>query len=211
MAQPESTETREGQEGTGARRLASVYAEALLNAADKRGLVDAVGEELGSIVGEVFASDPRIELMFASPVIKRSLKEPLLARFFQGKISDLLFDFILVLNRHERLSLLRSVSSAYQVLCDKRARRVRVKVRSAVELDDNQKQTLRDTLFAALGKDPILDTRIDPDLLGGMVVQVGDDVYDSTVRTRIDSIRNQLQASSSHEIQVRRDRFSSAS
>lgn len=207
----DNTETRAGGEGTGARRLASIYADALLGAAEKKNLVDAIGEELRGIVRDVLSGNPRIEQLFASPIVRRSLKEPLLARAFQGKVDEILFDFLIVLNRHDRLSLLRQVQSAYAEHCDKRAKRVRVVVRSAVALDDKQKQTLRDKLQAALLKEPILDARIDPELLGGMVVQVGDDVYDATLRTRIENLRKQLQASSSHEIQVGRDRFSSTS
>jgi F-type H+-transporting ATPase subunit delta len=206
-----SIETLAGEEGSGARRLAGVYAEALLNAAEKREMVDAVGDELIAIAQEVFVANPRVEQLFASPIVKRSSKEPLLAQAFQGKISDLLFDFLLVLNRKDRLSLLGQVSAAYRAIVDKRAKRVRVLVRSAAPLDEAQRATLQNTMQAALHKEPILDVRIDPELLGGMVVQVGDDVFDASVSTRIQTLRKHLQASSSHEIQVGRDRFSSAS
>jgi F-type H+-transporting ATPase subunit delta len=84
-------------------------------------------------------------------------------------------------------------------------------VRAAAQLDDAQQNTLRDTLRSALSKEPILNIKVDPNLLGGMVVQVGDEVFDASVRTRIETLRKQLLASSSHEIQVRRDRFSTAS
>lgn len=203
-------ETRAGDEGTKSRRLAGIYAEALLDAAEKRGSVDAVGEELHGIVVDVFQADPRVEQLFGSPAVKRSQKAPLLTRAFEGKIGDLLLDFLQVLNKNDRLSLIRQVAVSYRALCDRRAKKVRVQVLSASELDEAQKKTLRETLQAALHKDPILEMRIDPELLGGMIVQVGDDVFDASVRTRIQTLRKQLQASSSHEIQVGRDRFSSA-
>ena len=61
-------------------------------------------------------------------------------------------------------------------------------------LGDAEKDDLRKTLTAALGKEPILAVRVDPDLLGGLVVQVGDRVYDSSVRSRLEALRTQLLA-----------------
>ncbi len=75
-------------------------------------------------------------------------------------------------------------------------------------LPDDQLERLRNELRGALRREPILETRVDPDLLGGLVVQVGDWVYDSSVRSRVADIRNQLIERSSHEIQSRRNRFS---
>ena len=57
---------------------------------------------------------------------------------------------------------------------------------------------LQQTLASKLGKQPILSVRVEPELLGGLVVQVGDRVYDSSVRTRLDSLRNTLMASTSY-------------
>jgi F-type H+-transporting ATPase subunit delta len=82
-------------------------------------------------------------------------------------------------------------------------------VRSAVALSDQQTEQLRQVIAQATGLEPVVLARVDADLLGGMIVQIGDQVFDSSVRTRIESIRNQLLARSSYEIQTGRDRFSS--
>jgi F-type H+-transporting ATPase subunit delta len=202
-------ETRAGEEGTGERRLAGVYAEALLDAAEKRERAEETGRELADLAVAVWA-DERVAQLLASPIIKRRSKELLLAKAFEGKASDLLFDFLRVVNNKDRLGLLGPIAVAYRELLDKRAKRVPILVRAAVALDDAQQNSLRDTLRAALGKEPILHIKVDSNLLGGMVVQIGDEVFDATVRSRIETLRNQLLASSSHEIQVRRDRFSIA-
>lgn len=203
-------ETPAGGEAKGAARIARTYAEALMNVADKRDQADAVGEELASLVNDVFKTEPRLEAILATPAIKRSTKEPLIRRAFEGKASDLVLDFLLTLNKHDRLDLLRSIYLAYRDMRDLRAKRIRVVVRSVVPLTEEQQAELKRTLEGTTKLEPVLDMRIDPDLLGGMVVQVGDDVFDSSVRTRIETIRNQLLARSSYEIQTGRDRFSSA-
>ncbi|HVL10931.1 MAG TPA: ATP synthase F1 subunit delta, partial [Gemmata sp.] len=73
---------------------------------------------------------------------------------------------------------------------DDRAGRVRVRVTSAAELSDEQRRSLSGKLAEMLKKEPVLDVRVDPELLGGMIVQVGDRVIDTTVRTRLHTLRN---------------------
>jgi len=210
MAEVFETDSRAGAEGSSERRVARVYAEALLDVAQERGLADAVGQELESLVREVFNSAPEVESTLGSPVVKRSVKTPLLATVFKDQVSDLVFNFLNVLNSKDRLSLVRNVAVGYRDLLDQRAKRLRVSVKSAVPLSDAQTEQLKKSIGQATGLDPVLSAKIDPALLGGMIVQIGDQVYDSSVRTRVESIRNQLLARSSYEIQTGRDRFSSA-
>ena len=210
MAAEFEIESRAGDEGSTARRVARVYAEALLDVAEQKDLADDVGDELNALVGDVFVRAPEVEQELASPIIKRTAKGPLLEATFKGKVSDVMLSFLKVLNGKDRLGLLRHVEAAYRELLDHRAKRVRVLVRSAVALSAEQTEKLRQTIGVAHGREPVIVAKIDPTLLGGMVVQVGAEVFDSSVRTRIDNIRNQLLARSSYEIQVGRDRFSTA-
>ncbi|HEV3255632.1 MAG TPA: ATP synthase F1 subunit delta [Gemmataceae bacterium] len=194
----------------GEQRVARVYAEALLNAAQKHNQADEVLEELASLVGDVFRADPQLEAFFSSGAIGRDRKAGVIRSVFDNRASELLVNFLLVLNDHERLNLLRPMLAAARELRDQRARRVRVEVQTAVPMAEDQRERLRRQLHDALHLEPLLDARVDPDLLGGLVVRVGDWLYDGSVRARLKSIRDQLIARSSHEIQSRRDRFRSA-
>jgi F-type H+-transporting ATPase subunit delta len=209
MAEAIETESRAGEEGSSERRVAKVYADALLTVADQRGEAEEIGRELRAIVSDVYAKSPEVEAALSSPVVRRSAKVPVLEHAFKNNVSDLLFNFLVVLNGKERLSLLRHVAAAYRDLLDERAKRVRVTVRSAVPLTDAQTERLKQTISQATGLEPIIHPKVDDSLLGGMVIQVGDRVFDSSVRYQIESIRNQLLARSSYEIQTGRDRFSS--
>jgi F-type H+-transporting ATPase subunit delta len=193
----------------GSQRVARIYAEALLKAADKEHQADAVFEELDALVRDVFPADVTIEAFLASSAISREQKAGVLRSVFGGRASELFLNFLLVLNNHDRLYLLRPIREAARELRDQRANRMRVWVRSAVPLADDQRERLKGQLQETFHHEPILETRVDPDLLGGLVVQVGDWVYDGSVRTQLETIQNQLIARSSHEIQSRRDRFSS--
>jgi F-type H+-transporting ATPase subunit delta len=193
----------------GSQRVARTYAQALLNAAEKRGQAREVLEELESLVHDVFPAMPVLEGLLASRAISRRRKPPVIRSAFQGRASDVFLNFLLVLNDHERLDLVRPILSAYRQLYEERTGQVRVRVRSAVPLPDDQRQHLVERLRAAFAREPILEARVEPDLLGGLVVQVGDWLYDASVRSRLAQIRNQLIERSSYEIQSRRDRFRS--
>jgi len=195
----------------GAQRVAHVYAEALLNAAEKQGQSGQVLESLDSLIRDVFPAEPQFEAFLQSSAVGRERKAQVIDKVFEGKASPVFVDFFKVLNQHERLNLLRPILTAAMELRDERAKRIRVKVRSAVPLADAQTNRLVEQLRANLKLEPVLQTEVDPDLLGGVVVRVGDWLYDASVRARLDSIRNQLIERSSHEIQSGRDRFSVAS
>jgi F-type H+-transporting ATPase subunit delta len=209
MAEVFESESRAGEEGSSERRVAKVYADALLSVADQRGEGEEIARELKAIVTDVFAKNPEVEAALSSPVVKRSAKQPVLERAFKNNVSDLLFNFLVVLNGKERLPLIRHVAAAYRDLLDEQAKRVRVSVRSAVPLTDVQTEQLKQTISQATGLEPIIQPKVDDSLLGGMIVQIGDRVFDSSVSYQIENIRNQLLARSSYEIQTGRDRFSS--
>jgi F-type H+-transporting ATPase subunit delta len=191
-----------------AQRIARVYAEALLRAADQKGAVDAVHDDLAELVDQVFNAHPELEAFLASGAIGRHEKAGVLNKTFAGRTSEVFFDFLMVLNEHERLGLLRPIRTALQALLDERARRRRVLVRTAAPLPDDQRDRLLQRLREVMFFEPVLQETVDPDLLGGLVVRVGDLKYDASVRTQLDSIRNQILEKGSHEIQSRRDRFS---
>src|SRR5579864_5775499 len=122
-----------------AQRVARVYAEALLNAAEKQGKAGAVFDELDSLVRDVFADQPQFEMLLSSAAAGRKARAEILKAVFAGRASDLFYHFLLVLNDQERLDLLRAILAAFQELHDQRSARIRVQVESAVPLPDDQR------------------------------------------------------------------------
>src|SRR5262249_37416297 len=112
-------------------------------------------------------------------------------------------------NAQERLELVRPILAELRALHDQRAGRVRVEVATAVPLPDDQRQRVADDLRRRLHREPILHLKVDPDLIAGVRIRVGDYQYDGSVRTELENICNQILMGSSHEIQSKRDRFSS--
>jgi F-type H+-transporting ATPase subunit delta len=190
------------------QRIARVYAEAVLNAAEARHAVDEVKEELRELVEAVFESEPDFEAFLGSGATSKDTKQQVLSAVFENKSSELFFNLLMVLNEHDRLALLRPVHIVYNQLLDQRRRRIPVQVTTAVPMTDDQAGRLVSFLRDNLQLEPILEARIDADILGGMTVRVGDWMFDGSVRNDLTNIRKQLLARSSHEIQSRRDQIS---
>ena len=193
-------------------RIARVYAAALLKAADPKGLVDQLQQSFDTLVGDPLrasedASDPAA--LMASGAIPKTRKADVIEKLFRGKAEDLFVNFLLVLNEHNRLSILRPVAAMYRELRDEFHKRVRVLVRSAVPLSDPQRERVKSLAAEFFHLQPVLVEQIDPELLGGVQIQVGDRLVDLSIRSRLETIKQQLIARSSHEIQRRRDRVGS--
>jgi F-type H+-transporting ATPase subunit delta len=193
----------------GTQRVARVYAEALLKAAIKARTVDETVADMQEVVALVQAR-PEFEIFLTSRTIGRERKAQAIRTAFAGRAQDLLVNALLVLNEHERLELLRPVAAELKKLRDQWAGRMEVQVTSAAPLSEEQKTDLRRQLQESFQKEPVIETRIDPEILGGMVVRVGDWLFDRSVRGQLESIRNEMIAKGSYEIQSGRDRFSSA-
>jgi len=191
-----------------ARHVARVYADALYTAAERQGAVDEVLGELETLV-DAFARDPGLELLFSSASIGESRKKEMIERAFSGRASQTFTNFLGVLNHHGRLYMLRPIAQALRTKHERKHKRFVVQVRSAVPLNDDERQRLADDLRSVAEMEPVLQETVDPAILGGLIVRVQDWVYDASVRTRLENIRNQLIERSSHGIQSGRDRFGS--
>jgi len=186
-------------------RLARVYAEALLASATKANEADAVGEQLNAVADDLLANNPDIARFLENPAVKRRQKYDALNAAFNNQQSgtSLLFrKFLGVLHANGRLGMLRDIAAAYRMLQDKAAKRVRVTVRTATELTPEQTEALTQSLADTLNQTPILRVVVEPALLGGLIVQVGDRVYDTSVRSRLETLRTHLMTSVPHVVQA---------
>lgn len=191
-----------------ASELARTYAAALLNAAEKSGQAEEVLEELEAIRDFVLSRFPTFAVMMSSPVRTSADKDRIITQAFEGRVLPTCVRFLRVLNRHDRLNILGPVLVEARTLWERRQNRRAVVVRSARPLTDEQQAALRDKMARLLNCVPVLRLETDPGLIGGFVVQVGDDVYDASIRKSLEQLRQRLLEGKTHEIQSRRDHFS---
>jgi F-type H+-transporting ATPase subunit delta len=201
-------DTTEAVTEPGAQRVAEVYAKALIAAAEKAGTTAAALDELAAIDSEVLEKFPRLTALFASGFISSEDKVKIVDRTFSERVSSLVLNFLRVLAEHERLELLRDIVRAARAHYDEMRGVLRVEVTTATPLTDELAAKIQQQLRGMFGGEPVLVPKIKPELIGGLVLRVGDAVYDGSVAARLADIRGRIINRSVHEIQSRRDRFS---
>jgi F-type H+-transporting ATPase subunit delta len=187
--------------------IARVYADAFLNAVPAEGLPEAL-EEFRSFVTEVLDKQPDFARLILSGTVSRDQKLQLIDRVVAGRGSELFTNFLRVLARHDRLDLVRLVLAQCDIEAERRSGRKRIQVISAQPLSEGNLNKIREQLAADLAIEPVLEAAVDPYLLGGLRIRVGDTVYDGSLRARLEQLRFRVRERSIHEIQSGRNRFS---
>lgn len=195
---------------SGLQYLGTVYAKALLGATEKTGTTDSVLAELESVVDDVLRRLPKFEAAMTSPRVSLASKERMLESAFAGKMSGQLLNFLKVLARRGRFECLRAVRLAARRLVNELRSRVEVQLTSAEPLDDATRGLVIAKLRSALRLDVDLRTHVDPELIGGIVIRVGDTVYDGSVANQLQRLRQQLVARASQLLGGEADRFTLA-
>jgi F-type H+-transporting ATPase subunit delta len=179
--------------------VAGVYSRALLDLARERGEEDALLDELTQLA-DYLAGNPAFADFLASPLVDGDARREVIEKAFRGRASDLLVDGLQVLNRKGRLGLLAAVAQAYRSQYREEKGLVDVHVRTAVPLSPALRQQLEEAARRFTGRIPFLIEQVDPALLGGLVVQVGDRKMDASVASRLAEIARRLDARGSQEI-----------
>ena len=187
--------------------VARVYADAFLTAIPA-GQLDGALEEFRSFVEDVLARHGDLSQLLLSGTVSRDQKLQLIDRIVQGRASELFTNFLRVLARHDRIDLVRLVLAQCEIEAEKRSGRKRVQVISAKPLAESELGKIRERLAAELAIQPVLEPAVDPDILGGLRIRVGDTVYDGSLRARLKQLRHRVRERSLHEIQSGRNRFS---
>jgi F-type H+-transporting ATPase subunit delta len=187
--------------------VARVYADAFLNAVPAAQLGDAL-EEFRSFVDDVLDRNRDLSRLLLSGTVSRDQKLQLIDRIVQGRGSELFTNFLRVLARHDRLDLVRLVLAQCEIEAENRSGRKRVQVISAQPLSEDNLNKIRQRLAAELAIQPVLEPAVDPYMLGGLRIRVGDTVYDGSLRARLEQLRFRVRERSIHEIQSGRNRFS---
>lgn len=191
----------------GDQAVAQVYADAFLNTLPGDKAAEAL-LEFRSFVEDVLNKNPEFAGIVSSATVSREDKVRLIDRVLAGRASDLFVNFLRVLARHERLDLLPIILRQFELRHEIRSGQKRVQVTSAKPLSDSEFAAVREQLKSVLPFEPIIETAVDPEILGGLRIRVGDTVYDGSLRGRLKQLRHRLRERSLNEIQSGRNRFS---
>ena len=175
----------------GLEQLGTTYAKALLSATEGAGTTEDVLEEFQSFVEDVLEKLPQLDAALESPRVPLESKERMLDAALLGKASDVFVNFLKVVARHGRFNCLRAILRATQQQYNELRGRIEVRVTTAVAVDESTLQGIADKLKESLGKDVEISTTVDEKLIGGVVIRVGDKVFDGSVVSRLGQVRRQ--------------------
>ena len=176
--------------------IARNYAETLLDLADRNGgpaAMDQFAAALDEVAGLV-QQDPRVRQFLETPRVTAAEKKKALRAALAGRAPELFLRFVSVLVDKRRQTLLPEIADAFRGLVDERMGRVRVQVAISHLPDEALQAEIGNALALRLGRTVIPTFTVDPDLLGGMVVQVGDEILDGSVRSSAARLRRAMMA-----------------
>ena len=173
--------------------VARRYAQALIEIAAESREVDTLGADLQRLVAAFDAHGGMLRRALCSPVFNADECGAVLTELLPRlRLHPLTANLVRLANEKGRLAALPAIAEAYTELADKVAGRQKVEVVTAEPLSPQVEAEVRAALERSTGKTVRLSTRVDPDLIGGMVAKVGGTVYDSSIRNRLEQLKHSL-------------------
>lgn len=157
------------------------YAEALMSLAQDANLVDQFGEDAASIL-DVMASSDELSSLVMSPVFEAAQKKAVLRQIFEGQLQGNMVNFLLLLVDRKREAYIPGICKRYQALMRELKKIVLAEVTATVDLSDGQRQAIEQKVKAMTGAEAVeLEASINPDLIGGVIIKVGSQVFDASL------------------------------
>jgi F-type H+-transporting ATPase subunit delta len=170
--------------------LAQVYTRALFQVAREQGKLDELREQLGQFA-DALAENKELALFFFSPYFSSAEKQQSLGGLLQGA-DEILINFLSLLIENHRMPVIFRVKDEYERLWDEENKMLPVEITSAIALDQATTESLGKTIGERAGRKVALAARVDPNILGGVVVRVGNSILDASIRNRLEQLRRQV-------------------
>lgn len=172
--------------------LSRRYAKALLQLGVESRDYERLGREL-DLVAKTIEGSKELKATLESPVFPLTQRKAVLADILRRlAVSPVVTHFVLLVLDHNRIQALSAINREMAALVDQQAGRLRAVVTSARPMGEPEIARIKRALEARTGKQLLIERKQDPSLLGGVVVQIGDIVYDGSVRTQLRQIKEQL-------------------
>jgi len=173
---------------------ARVYAKALFELGLGEGNLAAAGEDLHAVHSALNGLDPDLRAFFNLPQIRRDEKRRIINLAFAGKVGRPVLGLLNVLVEKRREPLFDEIVHQFDTLLDRQQGRLQVQVTTARRLDDDLADALQRAIEQRTQQTVVLHQRIDPEVIGGVRVNVGDRVVDGTIRRTLQDMRRSLAA-----------------
>jgi F-type H+-transporting ATPase subunit delta len=170
--------------------LAQVYGRSLFEVARENGKLDELREQVGQFA-DALSENHELAVFFFSPYFSTKEKQEALGRMLEGA-DPLFLNFLSVLIENHRMPVIFRIRQEYERLWEEENRMLPVEITSAIELDPATTQRLGETIGERAGRKVTLAARVDPDILGGIIIRVGNSILDASIRNRLEQLRRQV-------------------
>ena len=175
------------------QRVAARYAKSLLDLGKEMGTLETVKQDM-DLLGKTVAENRDLRLLLRNPIVKHDKKLAILTAIFQGKVSDVTMQFFTILTQKNRESALESMGIEFQAQYNVMQGIQTAQVTSATPLTPALRDELEQLVIKQTGLTEVkLTEKVDPSLIGGFVLRVGDQQIDDSVRTSLRKLRTSLQ------------------
>ncbi|MDR3709771.1 MAG: F0F1 ATP synthase subunit delta [Capsulimonadaceae bacterium] len=172
-------------------RVAKRYAAALFDVAERDNAIEAVLKDL-TLVETYFEQVPYLKSLVMQPLVSIHRKQRVLSDAFGDRTTATTVNFLYLLVRKRRTSIVYDVIREFRAAYDENQGRIIARVQTAVEIDKKQLASLQQALVKRTGKKVELRTEIDPAMIAGVRVRLGDTVIDGSISGRLEKVRQQL-------------------
>jgi len=170
--------------------IARVYARSLFEVAKEQDKLDEVREQLGEIV-DALNADRELQIFFFSPYFSTEEKKDGLRKVIDGADPAVLNFLELLVEKHRMPALFR-IRHVYDELWEHENKLLPVEITSAVELDEEIARRIGDQIGKQTGQRVELTKTVDPDIIGGLVLRVGNSILDASIRNRLETLRKNV-------------------
>lgn len=170
--------------------LAQVYGRSLFQVAQEQGKLDELREQLGQFA-DALDQHRELAVFFFSPYFSSKEKRDALETLLDGA-DEIFINFLSLLIENHRMPVIFRIRHEYERLWDEENRTLPVQITSAIALDDATTESLGKTIGERAGRNVTLAARVDPDILGGVIIRVGNSILDASIRNRLEQLRRHV-------------------
>jgi F-type H+-transporting ATPase subunit delta len=170
--------------------LAQVYARSLFQAALEHGKLDQLREQLGQFA-DALSQNRELAVFFFSPYFSTTEKRQALDTLLDGA-DELFVNFLALLIENHRMPVIFRIRQEYERLWEEENKTLPVEITSAIALDEATTESLGRTIGERAGRKVTLAARVDPDILGGIIIRVGNSILDASIRNRLEQLRRHV-------------------
>ena len=179
------------------RAIARRYASALFAEASSSDSVDRVDEDVELVIQTVSHSRD-LKLLFTSPIVSTAKKEAVIRRLFESHVSELVLSFLVLVNRKRREAMVEDILVSYRSLRLEQQGIVEATARLAFAITESEVLDLQKSIAKTVGSEVELEVEEDPELIGGIIVKIGDQVFDGSLKRQLTMLGRRLQGGSFH-------------